>query len=201
MFTKWWYNEVKKGGVTMSQVKIGDYVTGYGSGYWQLIDIKPKIATEDYVGEGIRWKKGQIIGQWAILKKCFTDKMKPRIDFSYEDIAWVKPVSDDIRKEIEKCFQDNSKHKQKFDGAEIKLQPMITNCWLDLSEEQEPEFRATLQKLPAQYTMDEFWKVAKDYKKYVSNPPTKYLLNLLTYPWDMDKKANLVYSDWELTKN
>ena len=185
----------------MAQVKIGDYVTGYGSGYWQLIDIKPKIATEDYVGEGIRWKKGQIIGQWAILKKCFTDKMKPRIDFSYEDIAWVKPVSDDIRKEIEKCFQDNSKHKQKFDDAEIKLQPMITNCWLDLPEEQESEFRATLQKLPAQYTMDKFWKVAKDYKKYVSNPPTKYLLNLLTYPWDMDKKANLIYSDWELTKN
>jgi hypothetical protein len=35
----------------MAQVKIGDYVTvtGYGSGYRQLIDIKPKIATEDYV--------------------------------------------------------------------------------------------------------------------------------------------------------
>ena len=185
----------------MAQVKIGDYVTGYGSGYWQLIDIKPKIATEDYVGEGIRWKKGQIIGQWAILKKCFTDKMKPRIDFSYEDIAWVKPVSDDIRKEIEKCFQDNPKHKQKFDAAEIKLQPMITNCWLDLPEEQESEFIATLQKLPAQYTMDEFWKAAKDYKKYVSKPPTKYLLYLLTYPWDIDKKANLIYSDWELSKN
>ena len=122
-------------------------------------------------------------------------------NFSYEDIAWVKPVSDDIRKEIEKCFQDNPKHKQKFDAAEIKLQPMITNCWLDLPEEQESEFIATIQKLPAQYTMDEFWKAAKDYKKYVSNPPTKYLLNLLTYPWDMDKKANLIYSDWELTKN
>ena len=78
---------------------------------------------------------------------------------------------------------------------------MVTNCWLDLPEEQESEFRATLQKLPAQYTMDEFWKAAKNYKKYVSKPPTKYLLNLLTYPWDMDKKANLIYSDWELTKN
>ena len=185
----------------MAQVKIGDYVTGYGSGYWQLIDIKPKIATEDYVGEGIRWKKGQIIGQWAILKKCFTDKMKPRIDFSYEDIAWVKPVSDDVCKEIEKCFQDNPKHKQKFDAAEIKLQPMITNCWLDLPEEQEQEFRATLQKLPAQYTMDEFWKVAKRYKKYVSKPPTGYLLNLSTYPWNLDKKANAIYFDWELIKH
>ena len=58
----------------MAQVKIGDYVTGYGSGYWQLIDIKPKIATEDYVGEDIRWKKGQIIGQWAILKNALQIK-------------------------------------------------------------------------------------------------------------------------------
>ena len=66
--------------------------------------------------------------------------MKPRIDFSYEDITWVKPVSDDIRKEIEKCFQDNPKHKQKFDKAEIKLLPMITNCWLELPEEKENDF-------------------------------------------------------------
>lgn len=185
----------------MSELKIGNYVTGYGSGYWQLIDIKPKIASKDYIGEGFRWKKGQIIGQWAILKKYFTDKMKPRIDFSYEDIAWVNLVSDDIRMEIEKCFQDNPKHKQKFDAAEVKLLPMITNCWLDLPEVQEAEFRATLQKLTDQYTMDKFWKVAKDNKKYVSNPPTKYLLNLFTYPWDMDKKANLIYSNWELIKN
>ena len=185
----------------MAQVKIGDYVTGYGSGYWQLIDIKPKIATEDYVCEDVRWKKGQVIGQWAILKKCFTDKMKPRIDFSYEDIAWVKPVTNDIRNEIEKCFQDNPKHKQKFDKAEIKLLPMITNCWLDLPEEKESDFRTALQSLPPRYSMDEFWKIAKNYRQFASKPPTKYLLNLYTYPWDIDKKANLIYSNWELIKN
>lgn len=185
----------------MNQLKIGDYVTGYGSGYWQLIDIKPKIADEDYIGENVHWKKGQIIGQWAILKKCFTAKMKPRIDFSYEDSAWVKPVPDDIRIEIEKYFDENPKYKQKFDNTELKLQPMITNCWLALPAEREEDFRATLQKLPAQYSMNEFWKVAKDYKKYTSNPPTKYLLNLFTYPWDTDKEAELIYSGWELVKN
>ena len=31
----------------------GDFVTGYGSGYWQLIDIKPHIATEDYNSEDL----------------------------------------------------------------------------------------------------------------------------------------------------
>ena len=38
-------------------MKIGDFVTGYGSGYWQLIDIKPHIATEDYNSEDLHWKK------------------------------------------------------------------------------------------------------------------------------------------------
>ena len=72
----------------------------------------------------------------------------------------------------------------------------------DLPEEKEDEFRAALEKLPAQYTMEEFWTVAEHYKKYVSKPPARYLLNLyMTHPWDIDKKANMVYSEWELIKN
>ena len=185
----------------MSELKIGDFVTGYGSGYWQLIDIKPKIASEDYASDSVRWKKGQVIGQWAILKKCFTSKMQPRIDFSCEDSAWVKPVGNDILVDIQKYFEDHPEFKRKFDTAVIKLRPMITNCWLDLPEEKEEEFKSTLQNLPVKYSMDEFWKVAKDYEEYVSKPPAKYLLNLFTYPWDMDEKANLIYFGWELTEN
>ena len=92
-------------------------------------------------------------------------------------------------------------HKQKFDAAEIKLLPMITNCWLDLPEEKENDFRTALQNLPTQYTMGDFWKVAKSYKQYASIPPTKFLLNLYTYPWDIDKKGDLIYSDWKIIKN
>lgn len=185
----------------MDAIKIGDYVTGYGSGYWQVIDIKPKIATDDYIGEKVCWKKGQVIGQLVILKKCFTDKMKPRVDFTYEDSSWLKPVSDDILIEIEKYFEEHPDYKYKFDNAEIKLRPGITNCWLDLPEEKESEFKVALERLPARYTMDEFWKVAKNFKRYVSKPPTRYLLNLFSHPWDIDKKANLIYTSWELAKN
>ncbi len=55
-------------------MKIGDFVTGYGSGYWQLIDIKPHIATDDYNSGDIHWKKGQVIGQWAVLKNALLQK-------------------------------------------------------------------------------------------------------------------------------
>ena len=185
----------------MGELRIGDFVTGYGSGYWQLMDIKPKIADEDDTSGNVRWRKGQVIGQWVILKKCFTNKMKPRIDFSYEDAAWVKPVGTDILTEIQRYFEEHPEYKRKFDTAVVKLRPMITNCWFDLPEEMEEEFKSTLQKLPDQYTMEAFWNVAKDYQKYVSDPPARYLLNLFTYPWDMDKKANLIYFGWELIQN
>ena len=99
-------------------------------------------------------------------------------------------------------FEEHPDYKRKFDTAEIKLPLTITNCWIDLPEEKEDEFRTALKKLPTQYTMDDFWKVAKQYKKYISKPPARYLLNLtMTHPWDKNKNANMVYSEWELIKN
>ncbi len=183
-------------------MQIGDFVTGYRSGYWQLIDIKPHIATEDYKFGDIHWTKGQVIGQWVVLKKCFTAKMKPYIDFSCEDSSWLKPVSNDVLIAIEKYFEEHPDYKQKFDTAKVKLPLTITNCWMNLPEDKEDDFRTVLRNLPAQYTIDEFWAVAKHYKKFISKPPTKYLLNLyMIHPWDIDKNANAIYSEWELIKN
>lgn len=184
----------------MSTIKIGDFVTSCYAGYWQLIDIKPKIATEDYCGETARWKKGDNLGKWVILKKAFTPKMKPRIEFTYVDSTWLRPVSSDVMSGINQYFAEHPDYKTKFDNAQMTLSPMITNCWFNLPEQSEEEFRACLEKLPKSYTMDEFWKILKDYKEYASNPPAKYLLNFLTYPWDIDKKANLLYFDVELIK-
>ena len=47
--------------------------------------------------------------------------MKPRIDFTYEDSRWLKPVSDDVLVEIEKYFDEHPDYKQKFDTAVVKL--------------------------------------------------------------------------------
>ncbi len=46
----------------MNSIKIGDFVTAYSSGYWQVIDVKPKIAFEDYNSETVKWKKGDLLG-------------------------------------------------------------------------------------------------------------------------------------------
>ncbi len=184
----------------MESLKQGDFVTGYGSGYWQLLDIKPKIAIDDYISENISWKKGDLIGQWAILKKCFTAKMRPRIEFSYEDFTWLKPVSSDILTEIETYFAEHPEYKQKFDNAQMKPLPMVTNCWINLSEKEEEELKNLLDRLPYQFTMDEFWEKAKKFKNGISKPPTSHLINFMAYPWDVDKKANLLYYGIELNK-
>lgn len=179
-------------------IKIGDFVTSCEAGYWQLIDIKPKIADEDYSFENSSWKKGDVIGQWAILKKAFTPKMKPKIDFSYIDASWLRPISTDVLTEIQKYFADNPDYKLKFDNADVKLRPIITNCWINLSDENEKEFRQLLNKLPAQFTMDDFWREAKKFKNNISRPPASHLINFYTYPWCMDKKANMIYCGCEL---
>ncbi len=184
----------------LDNISIGDFVTAYGTGYWQLIDIKPKIAFDNYSSESVQWKKGDNLGYWVILKKAFTGKMKPRIYFSYEDSRWLNLVSKEKLSEIEKYFGEHPEYKDKFDNAELKLLPNITNVWLDLPEEKELEFRESLAKLPMRYTMDELWDIAGEYKIYISRPPTKYLLNLCAFPWDVNSNFDLLYTDWELTK-
>ncbi len=180
-------------------IQIGDFVTCSNAGYWQLIELKPKIANEDYNGEKVSYKNSDVIGQWAILKKAFTPKMKPRIDFEYEDASWLRPVPENALAEITQYFAENPSYKEKFDNAEIKLRPMITNCWMSLPTNKEDEFKAFLETLPSRFTEQEFRKLSKPFYAYIGFPPSTHLLNLLTYPWDMNEHSDLIYHGFELT--
>ncbi len=179
-------------------IKIGDFVTCYSKGYWQLMELKPKIAFEDYNGEKVSYKKGDVIGQWAILKKAFTPKMKPRLDYEYEDAYWLRPVSDEVMAEINQYFAEHPSYKEKFDNAEIKLRPMITNCWISIPPEKEASFVEFLESLPKRFTDKEFGELAKPYAPYIGVPPSSHLLNLLAYPWDLTEQADLIYHGFEL---
>ncbi len=52
-------------------LKTGDFVTSYGAGYWQIVDIRPKIVPCDslHPQESAAPKPGTVIGEWIILKK------------------------------------------------------------------------------------------------------------------------------------
>ena len=165
-----------------------------------MIDIKPKIADEDYYGNTAKWKKGDVIGQWAILKKAFTPKMKPRIDFSYVDASWLAPVSSEVLTKIQDYFSENPDYRCKFENAPIKLRPIITNCWINLTESEVTELQVIIDKLPSQFTMVDFWKKAKKFKKNIASPSTSHLVNFISFPWNMDSKANLIYFGCEIVE-
>ena len=66
-----------------------------------MIDLKPKIAFDNYTGEEISWKKGDLIGYWAIMRKAFTPKMKKQIRVEFTDAASLKSVSDETETQIQ----------------------------------------------------------------------------------------------------
>lgn len=181
-------------------MKIGDFVTSCEAGYWQILDILPQIADSDYKSDFACWKKGETIGQWALLKKAFTPKMKPKIDFSYVNGKFLSSVSPETESKIRQYFADNPDFKEKFNSAEPKFRPMITNCWLNLPEDKEADFLALINSLTEKFTMGDLWTLAKDYKQYVAHPPASHLLNFLTYPWDITQNGDYLYSGTELSK-
>ena len=181
-------------------IRVGDFVTSCYAGYWQLIGIRPKIADEDYSSETVQYKKGDVIGQWVILKKAFTPKMKPKIEFEFTDSSWLRPVSTEVKAEIDRYFAEHPDYKEKYDNAEVNIRPMITNCWINLDEKEEAKLSEIIAELPSGFTMDEFWKKAKKFKDNTKNPPASHMLYFTFYPWNMNKKADFVYHGCELKK-
>ena len=71
----------------MDDLQVGDWVIQYSAGYWKITKILPKYADFDYDSQHIHWKKGDLIGHWAIVKKAFTPKMKPSVRCECVDLS------------------------------------------------------------------------------------------------------------------
>ena len=182
-------------------IKIGDWVTQYSAGYWKVVNIIPQYADEDYCYNGISWKKGDRIGDWVIMKKGLTSKMKPSNGCDFADIQWCKPVSEDTRKAIEAAFAENPKAKQKFEKAPDSPKPAINSCWMMLTDEQAVQFFAMFSQLPERFTFEQFWSLAEDYKGFLADPSkATHILYLLSYPWELSKTFDLLYFGPECKK-
>lgn len=182
-------------------IKIGSWVTQYSAGYWQVVKTFPKYADEDYSSEGMSWKKGDRLGEWVILKKGFTNKMKPSSACDFVDSQWCKPVSNDILQAIEAEFSNNPKAKQKFDSAPYMPNPSVTNLWLKLSDEQAQSLAELLSDLPEQFTKDEFSGYVKGYKEYISDPSeATHIVYIMSYLWEINDNFEPLNFKAELKK-
>ena len=182
-------------------ISIGDWVTQYSAGYWKVISIFPKYADEDYSYNGYSWKKGDRLGDWVILKKGFTPKMKPSNACEFVDSQWCNPVSADILQSIEVAFAENPKAKQKFDKAPNLPKPSVASGWLMLSDEQANSFSDLINKLPERFTSEQFWSLAADYRKFiVDSSQATHILYLFSYLWEVSENFDPLHFGPELKK-
>ena len=184
-----------------NQIKIGDWVTQYSAGYWQVVNIFPKYADKDYSFNETSWNKGDRIGDWIILKKGFTPKMKPSNACEFVDAQWCKPVSADILQSIEAIFDANPKARQKFEHAPSMPKPGVASIWMALSDEQAETFRTHILNLPDRFTLDKFWSLSEIYRQYVADPSrSTHILYLFSYLWETDDQAQPLHFAPELKK-
>lgn len=184
-------------------LKVGDWVTQYSAGFWQVVGIYPKFADDDYTGEKISWKKGDRLGDWVVLKKGLTPKMKFSNLCEFVDAQWCRPVSKEQAQTIEAAFAASPKAKQKFEMASSQAKPMVAALWFELPPEREEEFQALVGGLPMRFTIGTFRDVARDFLQYEKQPGAMnngYILYLFSYPWEQDEDFDLYHFDPKLVE-
>ena len=195
------FHKQEKQSWPLTTIKIGDWVTQYSAGYWKVVDIFPKYADEDYSYDGTSWKKGDRLGDWVILKKGCTPKMKPSNACDFVDAQWCNPVSDDIVRSIEAMFVENPKAKQKFEKAPDMPKPSVASAWLMLSDEQAECFSKLILSCPERFTSEHFWSLASEYRKYIVDPShATHILYLFSYLWEISDHFEPLHFGPELKK-
>ena len=174
-------------------VQVGDWVTQYSAGFWQVVAVYPKFAENDYRGEKVNWSKGDRLGDWAVLKKGLTPKMKFSNLCECVDASWCKPVSSEQHEAILSAFEANPKAKQEFDNAPNQPQPYVSALWLDLAEEKAEELEKLLAQLPERFNDAEFRGRTAAYRQYECKGGGSHILYLFSYPWEMDGEFNMLH--------
>lgn len=191
----------EKSNQSITSIKVGDWVTQYRAGYWQVVNIFPKYAEEDYSNDGRSWKKGDRLGDWVILKKGFTPKMKPSNACEFVDAQWCKPISNEIVLSIESIFENNAKAKHKFETAPNMPNPSVASEWLALSDEQADSFSQLISNFPERFTSEQFWTWSVDYRKHSVDPSkATHILYLFSYLWEINDNFEPLHFGPEIKK-
>ena len=183
----------------MIDLRIGDWITQYSSGYWQIFDIKPNYASSNDKDH----EKGELLGYHILCKKAFTTKMKPRIMVEWVHSDWCNKVDKDTENAILACFEENPKFYQKFMDTPNRVNPAIMNIWLSVPTEEEHKITTFLEHCPKRINDTELSPLLREYglSEYVNKRlPATHLMNFLFYPWDMDENYNLFLSEPECKK-
>lgn len=179
---------------------IGNWYTQYSVGFWQLIDIKPKYAFDHHNSEAISWKKGDRLGDWAIVKKAFTPKMKKSIRVECVDADRLKPVSEETASQMMQFFSEHPDYQQKFDAAKNLPAPYVSYVWLTLTGAEAAGIQNKLSLLPAKFTEKQFFDITGLPDHCITKPPATHILHFLGYPWELTADFDPLYFSVELSE-
>ena len=178
---------------------VGDWVTQYSAGYWQVVAIYDKYADADDWRDPPTYHKGDHISYWVVLKKGFTPKMKWSNACECVDAYWCAPVSPEVKAAIEQAFESEPTKAKKFEAATSEPRPDIQNCWITLPEEHIQLLKEELATLPPQFTKEQLQQVLDRVPELtVGVPPSTVLLNLLLHPYELDENLDFIYCGYEL---
>ncbi len=174
---------------------VGSWVTGYSAGLWQVVDIFPKYADQDYQTESLHCKKGERIGNWAILKKGFTPKMKFRLGCDYSDAVWLKPVDHEVLEDIQSFFQNNPQKYQQFLDYSVKIAPARVGVWFQIPQNEVEMLEKTLKTLPERFTKAELSSLLNQSGLHceISNPPGDYHIWLSCFYWELSDEFDQLF--------
>ena len=183
-------------------IKPGDWVTTCYSGYWQVVDIKPKYVDETRNNEYAKYNKGDLIGTWVLMKKAFTPKMKFRLECNNCDGAWCEPVKPEIQVQIDQYFAEHPKDYEKFCNLPYTPRMSVGSTWVNLTDEEAERFEQTIQTLPETFTREEAMKIFEEngLKHCFGKPPANYIFHTWHTPWELTEEFDPIYRKPELMK-
>lgn len=178
-----------------SPLQIGDWVTSYHAGYWQVIDIYPKYADSDYSSDAVSYKKGDQIGEWVVLKKGFTSKMKFSVAYNYVDSYWVKPVNMETLQSIKLFFANNPDKIEAYRQYPVSIPADGMLLWANIPQDEIDKTTLFLHSLPQRFTLHDFTEKLHQsgLNIVITKPPTTHAIPLLYYGWELTKQYDQLY--------
>ena len=183
----------------MAECEVGDWVTQFSAGFWQIVDLKPKYAD----GDSGKHKKGDLIGQWALLKKGFTPKMKLRLDCEVVDSYWCKPITEEQRQTISQYFEDHPQDHKRFTESPYFDRPAITTEWLQLSAEEAMRFQKAISSFPDRFSWKDLEAILKaaGLSSVFAKPPANYVFQCKQTLWEINADCEPLFHDPILSPN
>lgn len=181
----------------MGNIKVGDWVTQYRSGYWMLKELHPKFSPFELGSI----HKGDRQGYYAVLQKAFGATFKFGIAFDTCDLSLCSPVSKEQLDRINTYFEEHPKDKLKFESAVVSVPPSLTTVNLKIDVQQQAILSAAIDRILPNLTLPKLKALLAEYglSEVLPGAENTYL-HLYGYLWDLDEKFDFKYFNYKFVR-